>query len=129
MGPGRRRGGAAGVGKVLDEALRAGVVVVLDYVAADGQRTTKRPVEPMAYAQNHGQWYLLAWCRRRRDGRWFRLDRIAAAWPTTQPFAARDVMALFGQPPDDAAPVAPGLASALSARRLRQASEKARCMS
>jgi predicted DNA-binding transcriptional regulator YafY len=47
----------------------------------------------------------MAWCRRRRDGRWFRLDRITAAWLTGEPFAERDVVEVFGEPPEDAAPV------------------------
>jgi predicted DNA-binding transcriptional regulator YafY len=91
--------------RIVDECLRAGRVVVLDYLDASGS-VTRRPVEPLAYANNHGRWYLLAWCRHRRAGRWFRLDRIQAAWSTTQEFEPRELSAVFGTAPPDAHPVA-----------------------
>lgn len=89
------------VSRVLNEAVSTGVVVVLDYVDAAGRATHKRPVEPLAYANTGRDWYLLAWCRRRRAGRWFRLDRVQAAWLTGEPFAPRDIRETFGDPPDD----------------------------
>lgn len=101
----RADAGRAPVARVLDEAVRAGVVVVLDYVDGGGRRTAQRPVEPLAFANDWGHWYLLAWCRRRRAGRWFRMDRIAAAWPTTEAFAHRDLAEVFGAPPDDVAQI------------------------
>lgn len=91
--------------RAVEEAVRTGRVVVIDYVGRDGRSSTRRPVEPVAFARNGGRWYLLAWCRRARDGRWFRLDRIAAAALTTEEAPARDVRSLYGPPPDDAAPV------------------------
>ena len=91
--------------RVVEEALRAGRVVVIDYVDRYGRSSSRRPVEPVAFAHDRGRWYLLAWCRRARAGRWFRLDRIAAADLTTEPAPERDVWTLFGQPPDDATPV------------------------
>ena len=89
------------VTRVLDEALRDGVVVVLDYVDRGGTGTRRRPVEPFLYACRSGHWYLLAWCRWRRDGRWFRLDRVVAAHPTTEPVPVRDLEAVFGTAPAD----------------------------
>jgi len=94
------------VAKVIDDALRREVVVVLDYVDAAGTATERRPVEPMLFAHNRGHWYLLAWCRRRRAGRWFRLDRVAAAHLTTEVVQQRDIAEVFGAPPADAAPIA-----------------------
>jgi predicted DNA-binding transcriptional regulator YafY len=94
--------------RAVEEALRDRLVVVLDYVDASGHHSEKRPVEPMVFAQNGGRWYLLAWCRRRRAGRWFRLDRITGAWPTREPFELRDLVAVFGEPPEDAYPVVSG---------------------
>lgn len=93
------------VGRVLDEALRQERVVVLDYVDAQGVATRRRAVEPMALASTGGRWYLLAWCRSRRDGRWFRLDRVAGATLTTEPVGERSLEATFGAPPDDARPL------------------------
>lgn len=90
------------VRRTLSEAVRTQAVVVLGYLSADGRATSKRPVEPLGFAQTRGRWYLMAWCRLRDDGRWFRFDRIAAVWPTTETFEARDVGTVFGAPPDDA---------------------------
>jgi predicted DNA-binding transcriptional regulator YafY len=73
---------------------------VLDYVDREGTETQKRPVEPLAYANTGRHWFLLAWCRRRRGGRWFRLDRVQAAHLTTERFERRDVVETFGEPPE-----------------------------
>lgn len=100
--PGPERTPAA---KVIDDAIRREVVVVLDYVDASGNETERRPVEPMVFAKTRGHWYLLAWCRRRRAGRWFRLDRIAAAHLTTEIVKPRDMHEVFGPPPADAGPI------------------------
>jgi predicted DNA-binding transcriptional regulator YafY len=94
--------------RVIDEALRTGVVVVIDYVDRDGNETERRPVEPMTFARTRGHWFLLAWCRTRRGGRWFRLDRITAAQLTAQRFEPRDLTEVFGPPPVDAAPITLG---------------------
>lgn len=91
--------------RVVDEAIRDEVVVLIDYTDASGARTERRPVEPQVYALDGDQWFLLAWCRMRRAGRWFRLDRIDRAVLTTEHVAPRDVAATFGEPPPDAAPL------------------------
>ena len=92
--------------RVVDEAIRDQVVVVIDYTDSTGTTTERRPVEPLVYALNGDQWFLLAWCRRRRAGRWFRLDRIDRAVLTTERITPRDVADLFGAPPEDATPLA-----------------------
>ena len=92
--------------RTLDEALRDSLVVTIDYRDAEGRRTRRRPVEPLAFARTNGHWYVLAYCRRREAGRWFRLDRVTAAWLTRERFAPRDLTALFGPAPEDAQPVA-----------------------
>jgi predicted DNA-binding transcriptional regulator YafY len=89
--------------RVVDEALRDQVVVVLDYTDRDGSSTERRPVEPLGYALRGDQWYLIAWCRRRRGGRWFRLDRVDHATLTTEAFAPRDLAEVTGPIPDDVA--------------------------
>jgi predicted DNA-binding transcriptional regulator YafY len=94
--------------RVLDEALRTGVVAVIDYRDGEGRTTQKRPVEPLTFARTRGHWYLMAWCRTRRAGRWFRLDRITGARLTTQRFDPRDLADVFGPPPDDASPISFG---------------------
>lgn len=91
--------------RVVDEAIRDQVVVVIDYTDGSGTRTERRPVEPQVHALHGDQWFLLAWCRRRRAGRWFRLDRIDRAVLTTEKIVPRDLEATFGAVPSDAAPV------------------------
>lgn len=91
--------------RLVDEAIREQVVVLIDYTDRSGRRTERRPVEPQVYALDGDQWFLLAWCRQRRAGRWFRLDRIDRAVLTTEPVAPRDIPATFGDPPPDAAPL------------------------
>ena len=91
--------------RVIDEALRTGCVIHLHYVDAKGRETRKRAVEPMVLARTHGHWHLLAWCRLRKGGRWFRLDRIRSARLTRESVSERDLTEVFGSPPDDAHPV------------------------
>lgn len=93
------------VAGVLDEAVRRGVVTVLDYVDKQGSKTRRRVVEPMILAATGGHWFLLAWCRKRRAGRWFRVDRIESAHVTTELAAPRDLTETFGDPPEDAGPI------------------------
>lgn len=90
---------------VVEEALRRQVVVVLTYRDGSGATTRRRPVEPQIFANTNGRWYLLAWCRWRRAGRWFRLDRIEGATLTTEPAPERDLTEVFGTIPSDAAHV------------------------
>ena len=93
---------------MIDEAIRDQVVVVLDYTDRDGRSTERRPVEPLTYALDRHRWFLLAWCRRRRAGRWFRLDRVDRAVLTTEHVAPRDLAEVFGPIPDDVHPVVLG---------------------
>jgi predicted DNA-binding transcriptional regulator YafY len=104
----RTGAGREPVARAIDEALSTGRVLVIDYADAQGQRTERRPVEPMAMALVREQSYLLAWCRRRRAGRWFRLDRISAGHVTTEQAPARDVADVFGPVPAGVGPVSIG---------------------
>jgi predicted DNA-binding transcriptional regulator YafY len=81
---------------VLDEALRRRLVVVLDYVDAEGQQS-RRPVEPMLLAQANGNWYFVGWCRQRDAVRWFRCDRVAAATLTAEHAPDRKLAVLADQ--------------------------------
>lgn len=90
--------------RTVEEALRRQVVVSLVHEGSSGATTT-RAVEPVALAATHGHWYLLGHCRLRNAPRWFRTDRIARAWLTTEPAPAHDPATFAGEPPPDAAPV------------------------
>ena len=102
-----RRSSAA---RVIEEALRTHVVVRLDFVDRHGNETLGRRVEPLAMARSGGQWSLLAWCRLRQGGRWFRLDRVRAVHLTSEVFEPRELQRVFGAPPPDVSAVLVGYA-------------------
>lgn len=97
--------GRSATAKAIDAGIRDQTVVVLDYRAGDGRRSERRPVEPLALGYNRDRWLLMAWCRRRRAGRWFRLDRITGATNTNQRFERRELVEVFGDPPPDVLPL------------------------
>jgi predicted DNA-binding transcriptional regulator YafY len=59
----------------LGDAVQACTCVRLTY-AADGGAVTHRTVEPYGLVGSRGKWYLVGWCRLRKDYRTFRLDRV-----------------------------------------------------
>jgi predicted DNA-binding transcriptional regulator YafY len=84
--PGRAAGRPArrtadGVPLAIQEAITAGHVLRLEYADREDQ-VTVRDVEPVAFVATRSQWYLLAWCRLRRGGRAFRVDRIRGVTDT-----------------------------------------------
>ncbi len=91
--------------RILDEALRMQVIVLIDYEDARGRVTTRRPIEPMAFVRTKLHWHVLAWCHKREGGRWFRLDRVRKARPTRTPCLPRHLTETFGEPPEYALPV------------------------
>lgn len=50
-------------------------LVNIDYTN-ETNRTTSRQIEPFALLSTQENWLLIAWCRLRREFRYFRLDRI-----------------------------------------------------
>lgn len=67
------------VARVIERALLRGRVLRIGYADRKGAVTT-RDVEPRIFLGGRGGfWYLVAWCRMRRDVRVFRLDRITSA--------------------------------------------------
>lgn len=82
--------------RIVDEALRESTIVNLDYEDAHGRCTESRSVEPLVFARTGSRWYLLAWCRQRASGRWFRMDHIRDARATRERFEPRDLDAVFG---------------------------------
>lgn len=90
--------------RTIEEALRRQVIVTLTHRRPSGE-VTSRAVEPVALAATGGHWYLVGHCRLRDAPRWFRTDRITAAWLTTEPAPEHDPATFAGEPPADAAPV------------------------
>lgn len=91
--------------RLIDEAIRQRVAVSIDYEDRTGERTTARMIEPLAIARTQGKWYVLAWCRTRSAGRWFRFDRIRGAHITRERTTERSLTTVFGEPPPDARPI------------------------
>ncbi|MCF3181238.1 WYL domain-containing protein [Streptomyces polychromogenes] len=78
----------------VERALTDGTVLRLSYADATG-RASERAVEPAGLLTAGGHWYLIAWCRTRRAGRGFRLDRITEATPTDEPARPHDLTTLL----------------------------------
>jgi predicted DNA-binding transcriptional regulator YafY len=64
--------------RVIEEAILRSLVVEIDYEDQHGAATS-RLVEPLALAGSGEAWYLVGYCRLRKDERVFRLDRIGGA--------------------------------------------------
>ncbi|MBO1331545.1 YafY family protein [Streptomyces sp. VRA16 Mangrove soil] len=119
--PPRHDGGIRGA---VERALAEQCVLRLTYTDAAGQES-ERDVEPAGLLTAEGRWYLIAWCRTRRAGRGFRLDRITAAAPVDEAARPHDLSGLLlGSAGAGAAP--PGaladLATAASPPRSRRTS-------
>ncbi|MFI6892855.1 helix-turn-helix transcriptional regulator [Streptomyces sp. NPDC050256] len=78
----------------VERALITDTVLRLSYVDAEG-RESDRVVEPAGLLTADGRWYLIAWCRTRRAGRGFRLDRITAAALTPERAQPHDLAELL----------------------------------
>jgi predicted DNA-binding transcriptional regulator YafY len=73
----------------LQEAIRGRQVVRLRYHAFGSDEVTEREVEPDRLQYAGGAWYLNAYCRLRRDGRAFRLERMDALEVLSETFVPR----------------------------------------
>jgi predicted DNA-binding transcriptional regulator YafY len=51
-------------------------LITIEYQKQDASETTKRIIEPFALLSTQENWLLVAWCRLRKEFRFFRLDRI-----------------------------------------------------
>ncbi|EFL37134.1 helix-turn-helix type 11 domain-containing protein [Streptomyces viridochromogenes DSM 40736] len=78
----------------VEQALTHTMVLRLSYIDSAGTESD-RVVEPAGLLTADGRWYLIAWCRTRRAGRGFRLDRIAAAAPTGEQAQPHDLAELL----------------------------------
>jgi predicted DNA-binding transcriptional regulator YafY len=64
-------------------------VIKLEYYSPAKDETTVRYIEPFALINNVGEsWYLIAWCRLRKDYRLFRFDRMRKLTITDEQFTA-----------------------------------------
>ncbi|MDT3438366.1 MULTISPECIES: YafY family protein [unclassified Pseudofrankia] len=82
---------------VIEDAMRDGVAVSIDYVDAAGKPSHRR-IEPHAFAYARGNWYLMTWCLDKNAPRWFRWDRIERAELTTTPIQPRVAFSVYPAP-------------------------------
>jgi len=92
----------------LEDAVRTGRQVRLDYYVPARDQATVRVVDPMRLVQAEGNTYLEAWCRTAEGNRLFRLDRVSevevldAAVTDHSDVPPRDLsFGLFQASPDD----------------------------
>ena len=79
----------------IEQAIVDGLVVDIEYTDKDGAVTT-RTVEPFGLTSTDDNWYLMAWCRLRQDGRVFRFDRIHRAVATSERAPDRSLQEVAG---------------------------------
>jgi predicted DNA-binding transcriptional regulator YafY len=89
----------ASVPAVLEEAVVTRRVVRLTYVDREGAET-EREVEPVSFTAAAHAWYLIGWCRLRRDSRVFRIDRVRHAVLLDETGPERRVEECVDAPPD-----------------------------
>lgn len=69
-------------------------VLRMSYRAAQKSETTLRDVEPLGVVFSGSVWYLIAWCRLRKEMRHFRLDRIHELTLLAETFLPRENFSL-----------------------------------
>jgi predicted DNA-binding transcriptional regulator YafY len=69
-------------------------VLRLTYRGAGKTEATAREVEPLGVVFHSGAWYLVAWCRLRKDLRHFRVDRVQQLEMLPEMFPARTEFSL-----------------------------------
>lgn len=87
--------------RVAEDAVLSRAVLDIEYVDQHGT-ASQRLVEPVGLLGSGRQWYLVGWCRLRRDERQFRLDRMRHATSTGEvaPRRALDPVRLRTVHPD-----------------------------
>lgn len=73
---------------LLKEAIFTRTVIILQYSGSQGT-TTQRIAEPMKLIFRGYDWYLLAWCRLRKDFRYFKLTRMDELHTSSEHFIRR----------------------------------------
>lgn len=70
----------------LQNALTNFYLTKIEYIN-EAQKASSRVIEPFALISTQENWLLVAWCRMRKEFRFFRLDRIKSLQVTTEQFA------------------------------------------
>lgn len=72
--------------QALEHGRRARTQVEIDYFSPDHDARRTRRIEPARLWTADGSWYVAGWCHVAQDDRVFRLDRVADATTTDDPF-------------------------------------------
>jgi len=73
----------------IQQAIVSRRVLRMTYRAKARDADTVREVEPLGVTYHNAAWYLVAWCRLRRDFRYFKIERLRALEVLEQKFAPR----------------------------------------
>lgn len=71
------------------EAIANNTLLEIEYVAKNNTEKTNRNVEPVHLIHYSMYWHMIAWCRKRKDFRDFRLDRISSMKKLAEKFEKR----------------------------------------
>jgi predicted DNA-binding transcriptional regulator YafY len=83
------------VRSTLEQAITLERAVQISYGDRGGS-VSERTVEPHSFVSGRGTWYLLGWCRLRKAGRGFRVDRIQSAELLDEKIIARSFADIAG---------------------------------
>lgn len=89
------------VAAAIEQAVVDGLVVEVDYEDRAGATSCRR-IEPLGFVGVQDNWYLVGWCRLRKDQRVFRVDRFRRVRVLDESAPSRPL----GDPPDLAGLVA-----------------------
>lgn len=73
----------------IQQAIVARRILKMTYRARARDEDTVRDVEPLGVTYHSGAWYLVAWCRLRKDFRYFKIERMRALEVLPERFAPR----------------------------------------
>ena len=73
----------------IQQAIVSRRVLRMTYRARARDDDTVREVEPLGVTYHNAAWYLVAWCRLRKDFRYFKIERLRALEVSEEKFAPR----------------------------------------
>lgn len=77
--------------RAINRGLAEHHLVEIEYLSRSSGQITSRVIEPYLVNGTKGQWYLVAWCRKRDEIRTFRFEMIKSARLLDETFELRDI--------------------------------------
>lgn len=78
----------------IQQAIVSRRLLRMNYRGRERNETTVRDVEPLGITFHKAAWYLVAWCRLRKDYRYFKLERLQSLEVLAERFAPRPEFSL-----------------------------------